>query len=152
MFFRSVAKNIPWGLSTDQACKVGAMTEGNIPVTDRKKQLLLYLLPGYSKNLLKEKLNCLNSYELRIGKSWKLNEVILEWLHFAMASLSNGTTLLDNGFWNSFEIAFLWIFHKQDQYYIYPSRICLCLHTKLPSFLKTGYSKWESNISCTIFS
>ena len=88
------------------------MTEGNIPVTDRKKQLLLYLLPGYSKNLLKEKLNCLNSYELRIGKSWKLNEVILEWLHFAMASLSNGTTLLDNGFWNSFEIAFLWIFHK----------------------------------------
>ena len=45
------------------------MTEGNIPVTDRKKQLLLYLLPGYSKNLLKEKLNCLNSYEPRIGKS-----------------------------------------------------------------------------------
>ena len=62
-----------------------------------KKQLLLYLLPGYIKNLLKEKLNRLNSYELRIGKSWKSNEVILEWLHFAMASLFNDTTLLDNG-------------------------------------------------------
>ena len=43
------------------------MTKGNIPSTDRKKQLLLDLLPVTRRN--KEKLNCLNSHETRIGKN-----------------------------------------------------------------------------------
>ena len=36
-------------LSTNGVCKVSAMTEGNIPSIDRKKQLM-YLLLGYVKN------------------------------------------------------------------------------------------------------
>ena len=51
--FWSVTGNIARGPSTDLTCEVAAMTKGNIPSADQEKQLLLYLLPGYVKNLLK---------------------------------------------------------------------------------------------------
>lgn len=48
-FFESVPGHVALDVSTDRACKVGAMTEGNILGTE--KQFLLYLLPGYIKKL-----------------------------------------------------------------------------------------------------
>ena len=36
MFFSQIPKNIDHGLSAEQACEVGAITEGNIFGTDRK--------------------------------------------------------------------------------------------------------------------
>ena len=36
MFFSQIPKNIDQGLSAEQACEVGAITEGNIFGTDRK--------------------------------------------------------------------------------------------------------------------
>ena len=59
MLILSRPRNIASGLSTNRACMVGAMTEGNIPDTDRVLivflivvlKLLLYLFPGYIKNL-----------------------------------------------------------------------------------------------------
>ena len=50
--FLSVPGNVARGLTTDWACKIGAMNEVNILDTDRKK-LLLYLLPKYIKKLPK---------------------------------------------------------------------------------------------------
>ena len=58
------------------------MTEGNIFSTD-KKQLLLCLLPGHVKILTKDKLNCLISHKIRIGKGWTKKKPC----HFALALL-----------------------------------------------------------------
>ena len=67
-FFLSVPGNIAQDLRTDQACKIGAITENNIPGADRNNKFYcIYLLCIYRK-LIKEKLNCLNSHEIRIEK------------------------------------------------------------------------------------
>ena len=66
-FFQSVPENIGRGLSTDQVCEVGEMTEDSIPATGKKNSITIFIARICWK-LTKEKLNCLNSYKIRILK------------------------------------------------------------------------------------
>ena len=47
----------------------GVTTEGNIPDADRKNSFYCVYYPCNVLKPLKEKLNCLNSLEIQIGKS-----------------------------------------------------------------------------------
>ena len=49
-------------------CEVGEMTEGSIPATGKKTVITVFIARICWK-LTKEKLNCLNSYKIRILKS-----------------------------------------------------------------------------------
>ena len=78
-------------LSTDHVCEVGAMTEVILLSADRKNKYYciycqdMYLLP-------KEKLNCLNSHKVRIGKSWWWEKMASLWIcSVAMASLTTSS-------------------------------------------------------------
>ena len=62
MFFLSVPGYIVQGLSTEQACEVGAMTDGNI--SNPKRCYYGIYCPDKPT---KERLNCLNSHKLWIG-------------------------------------------------------------------------------------
>ena len=53
VFFNQYQEILPEVYNVDRVCEVGVMTEGIIPGTEWKKQLLLYLFPGYVKNLTK---------------------------------------------------------------------------------------------------
>ena len=62
-------KYCPKSKSTNRACVVGVMTECNNPGTDWENNYHVYCADFLK--LTKGKLKCLNSNEMRIGKSWR---------------------------------------------------------------------------------
>ena len=114
--FTVTPENIVRSVSTDRTCKVGAITEGNIP--DEKKSCYRIYCPDILKACQREtKLlefsGDTNKEELKIIKK----------------------TLLCNGF---VAMASLEWFHCTG--YGFPFSVCLCLQKKLPSFLTTVYT------------
>ena len=113
MCFGSALGNIAPGLSTYQACEVGAMTQGNIAST-----IIVF-----------------NAKELKISKS----DVTLQWLHFVMVLLCQDTESHCNGC-VAFKKAVGKYFIKKDVCFRFCLFCSSMFINKTPSFLTTDYS------------
>lgn len=118
------------------------MTDGDISGADRKNSYYCVCFLDVEnltkRNKLFEFLQDTNKKELTITKNnfaWQW--LPSQWFHFTIASLCDDKTSFCNGY-----IAF-----KKSEYFInlhtfvFPFPVRLCLQTKLPSSLKTGYTE-----------
>ena len=101
------------------------MTEGNIPGTDWKNSYCIYCLDMLKTFQRKPKL-----FEFLGDSNWEelkiKNNITLQWLHFAMASLFNGSTLQ----WHDINLQWICslLYLKAVCIYFISKAIYLCFH------------------------
>ena len=135
-FFGSVLKNIARGLSTEQACEVGAvgaMTKGHIAIIDQRISYYSIYCQGVKLRYFRWKY---------FGWRKEIGDVILQWLHFARARhhIAMAVKLFVNVLWAkmyTFVFLFLFVYVYKQSYLVLDSG----LYRKIEEAVRT-FSNW----------